>query len=111
MEHPLFLERTAASRDTLRFQVDETALRSVHLIVMAMEKERFLAISELIAIDSLALSCAAEIVSRSYVRDQVSDNMRLPAEKQAAVLRDFSDNVLEAAKTGALLRVANTTSV
>lgn len=103
VEQPLFLARTASSREALRFQVDDTALRSVRLMVMAMDKDRFPAISELIATDSLALSCAAEIVSRSYVRDRVSDDMRLPTESKAAVLRAYSDNVLEAAKTGVLL--------
>jgi len=77
------------------------------LLVRATDEARIPVISELIAIDSMALSCAAEVVSRSYVeiRDRYSDGIQVPTKDKGRVLRAFSENVLEAAKVGSLFKL------
>lgn len=105
VEEPLFVERATSNKRALRLQIEDMALRAVSLLVKVMDKERVPAISELIAMDPVALSCAAEVVTRSYVadRDRYSDGIKLLAKSKGKVLRNFSGNVLEAARAGKLL--------
>ncbi|WP_390348801.1 hypothetical protein ACFJIS_14595 [Variovorax boronicumulans] len=105
VEEPLFVERATSNKRALRLQIEDMALRAVSLLVKVMDKERAPAISESIAMDPVALSCAAEVVTRSYVadRDRYSDGIKLLAKSKGKVLRNFSGNVLEAARAGKLL--------
>ncbi|WP_291517760.1 P-loop NTPase fold protein [Acidovorax sp.] len=107
VEKPLLVERAKKNRRGLRLRIEDMALRAVSLLAGAMDKERIAAISKLIATDSVALSCAAEVVTRSYVpgRDRYSDGIELHDEDKVTVLRTFSENVLKAAKTEALLKM------
>lgn len=106
-EKPLFVDRAKSNSGGLRLRIEDLSLRSVGLLAGATDKKRIPAISELIAMDSMALSCAAEVVSRSYVevRDRYSDGIQVPTKDKGRVLRAFSENVLGAAKAGNLLKL------
>lgn len=106
VEEPLFVQRAASNRPALRLRVEDMALRSVSMLVRVMDKERLPEISELIAKDAVGLSCAAELVNRSYFTDQdrYSDSINLPADIKDRVIQNFSENVLKAAKNELLLK-------
>ncbi len=107
VERPLFIARTKSNRRAFRLRIEDMALHAVSLLARATDKERIPAISKLIAIDSLALSCAAEVVTQSYVpgRDRYSDGIEVLDKDKDKVLRAFSENVLEAAKLEKLLKM------
>jgi hypothetical protein len=109
VEEPLFVERATANRQGLRLRIEDGALRAVRLLVSSMDKERISEISEAIAMDPDALSCAAEIVMRSYAKnsDRYSDHIKLPAESKDKVLLSFTANVIQSARTGHLLKKNN----
>lgn len=105
VEAPLFIARARSNRGAIRLRTEDMALRTVSLLAEATDKERIFAISKLIATDSVALSCAAEVVNRSYVkgRDRYSDGIELLTGDKDKVLQAFSQNVLEAARLEKLL--------
>ena len=107
VEKPLFVQRATSNRRALRLRIEDMALRAVSLLAGATDKGRIPAISKLIAMDSVALSCAAEVVNRSYVtgRDRYSEGIELLAKDKGKVLRTFSENVLEAARLEMLLKM------
>jgi hypothetical protein len=109
VEEPLFVERATSNRRVFRLRIEDMALRAVSLLARVMSEERIAEISELIAMDSVALSCAAEVVTRSFVpdRDRYSDGIDLPANCKDKVLRAFCINVLDAANDGTLLEKSN----
>lgn len=109
VEQPLFVARAASNRRGLRLRIEDITLRSVSLLAGATSKERIPAIARLIATDSEALSCAAEVVTRSYVpgRDQYSDDIKLEENDKVEILKTFSENVLKAARINALLKMNN----
>lgn len=102
VEAPLFVDRAKSRRRSFGLRIEDMALRTVSLLVGAIDKEQMCAVAERIAMDSVALSCAAEIVTRSYVseRGRYSDGIKLPNKGKSKVLRAFSANVLDAAKAG-----------
>lgn len=104
VEAPLFVERTKLGQRVFLLRIEDMALRAVSLLVSAIDKDSMCAITERIATDPVALSCAAEIVTRSYVqgRDRYSDGIKLSAKSKRKILQDFSVNVLEAARAGVL---------
>lgn len=104
VELPLFIERAKSSRLSINSRIEDTVLRAVSFLVNSIGNEHALAISELIAQDPEALSCAAEILSRSYEpdRDRNPYSIILPAKSKDKILRVFSNNVLDAAITGKL---------
>jgi hypothetical protein len=85
------------------------ALRTVTSLARVMDKEQVPAISKSIAMDPVALSCASEIVTQSYVKDRDSDSsdIKLPEDTKNEVLQNFSGNVLNAARAGGLLEKSN----
>lgn len=105
VEAPLFAKRASSSNRALRLRNEDVALRAVSLLIAARDPGRAAEISKSIATDPVALSCAAEVVTRSFVgnRDRYSDGIRLPTKSKGGVLPVFSGNVLEAARAGALL--------
>lgn len=107
VEKPLFVQRATSNRRALRLRIEDMALRAVSLLAGATDKGRIPAISKLIAMDSVALSCAAEVVNRSCVtgRDRYSEGIELLAKDKGKVLRTFSENVLEAARLEMLLKM------
>lgn len=109
VETPLFVERTKSYRRAFRLRIEDMALRTVSLLVGAIAKERMGTVAEQIAMDSVALSCAAEIAMRSYVqgRNRYSEGIELPGKGKIKVLRAFSSNVLDAARNGNLFEMNN----
>ena len=105
VELPLFVERATLKNQTLRLRIEDTALRAVSSLARGIEHECVAEILKLIAIDPVALSCAAELVSRSYVpdRDGYFDGINLPVEMKNEVLQFFCANVLESARADSLL--------
>jgi len=104
VEKPLFVTRAKERTTLLRARIEDAALQTVDMLIRTMEKKRAAAISERIAIDAIALSCAAEIVTRSYVpgREVHSQQLTLPIENKDKVLQIFARNVLDAANRGLL---------
>jgi len=109
VERPLFIARANSNRRGFRLRIEDMALHAVSLLARATDKECIPAISKLIAIDPVALSCAAEIVTQAYLpdRDRYSGIELLEKDKDK-VLRAFSENVLEAAKLENLLKMNHT---
>lgn len=109
VEAPLFVGRAKSDKRLLSLNAEDTALKAIVMLINAMCKEGMPAIAEQIAMDSIALSCASEIVSRSYCprNDGYTDGIQLPLESKDKVLKAFSINVLNAARTGALFEKAN----
>jgi KAP family P-loop domain len=108
IERPLFVDRANSGKEFLRVQIEDAALGSIHQLVQTMNKSQLVKVSERIAVDAFALTCAAEIVRRSYSPDGRSNERMLLAEKgREHVLRAFSTNVLDAAKANRLLKASN----
>ena len=105
IEQPLFVKRSASGRKAFGLRVEDKALRAVGLLINAIHKDSAASIAELIAKDPLALSCAAEVVSRSYLEGggRFADGIKAPAASRTEVLAAFSGHVLHAAKAGTLL--------
>jgi hypothetical protein len=103
VEAPLFVDRARSGmRGYLR--AEDVALRAIGRLVQVVSADRARAVAELIANDPMSLSCAAEILTRSYVagRDRDSDGLKLPPEIKVEILGRFSKNVLRSAKEGHL---------
>lgn len=108
IERPLFVDRAKSAKRALRVQIEDVALGSIHQLVQSVDKSRAETVSERIAVDSVALTCAAELVRRSYSPDGRSNERMLLAEGgRERVLRAFSANVLEAARANRLLEANN----
>ncbi len=109
VEEPLFVERAKSDQEILRLRVEDLALRAINLLVNSTEKTRATTIAESIAIDSVALSCAAEVINRSHMTDgnRYSDNFQLVPESKEKSLNIFSKNVLNAATAGKLMEKNN----
>lgn len=109
IEKPLFVARANTNRGGLRLRIEYAALRAVSLLTGVMDRERIPAIAKLIATDSAALSCAAIVVTRSYLsgRDPYSDDLKLLDEDKFTVLQTFSENVLKAASDETLFKINN----
>jgi len=105
IEEPMFVERATENRRELRVRIEDMALQSIDSLVRAIDEGRVSKVAELIATDPAALSCAAELVSRSYLENRraYSDGFKLLAKSRDKVLRTFASNVLNAAKAGRLL--------
>lgn len=104
VEAPLFVERAKSRQSVLSLRIEDAALCAVSSLIGAVNKDSMRDIAESIAMDSIALSCAAELVTRSYIqdRDRYVDGLKLPEEVKEKVLRAFSFNVLSAAEAGSL---------
>lgn len=109
VDAPLFVDRARAGMKA-HLRVEDVALRSVAQLIRAIDAARSSAVAKLIAIEPCALSCAVEVVSRSYVpgRDRNSDGLKLPTEIKEEVLLKFSNNVLESANEGRLFETNQT---
>lgn len=106
VETPLFVGRAKSNRRALRLRIEVMALRAVRLLAGTADKVRIQAISKRIAMDPVALSCAAKVVVRSQIggEDRYSDGMEFPAKDKGVVIQTFSKNVLEAARLEKLLK-------
>lgn len=86
----------------------EDALRTINALTNLQQESTKLEISQRIATDKDALTCAAEILCRSYFwrRGQYDDQLQLAedAQKQAEFVQAFASNVLAAAQTAELLQ-------
>lgn len=109
VETPLFVGR---ARSGMRgfLPAEDVALRAIGRLVQAVDADRFSSVAEQIATDPLSLSCAAELVTRSFVagRDRYSDELKISAETKSTVLKKFSRNVREAAAAGHLFDTSHT---
>jgi predicted KAP-like P-loop ATPase len=105
IEKPLFVDLTKQRVSSLGLSSDDKALRAISLLVRARKKSNLLSIAEKIAKDSIALSCAAEIIRKSYAEDgsEFLEEFKLPKDIRDKTLRAFSNNLLNAAKTNSLL--------
>lgn len=106
-ELPLFLTRSKSGvREILSLNAEDIALRTIRTVLSVLDKSQIDALAEKIAGDLTALSCAAEIVDRSYFRrlEQSSMQFVASADSRENILQEFASNVLSAAKSGCLLK-------
>ncbi|CAN7262935.1 KAP family NTPase [Acidovorax delafieldii] len=105
VETPLFVGR---ARSGMRgfLPAEDVALRAIGRLVQTANPNRSSEVAALIATDPLTLSCAAELVTRSFVagRDRYSSDLKISSEIKLEVLRKFSSNVRKAASTGYLFK-------
>lgn len=107
VETPLFVARATSNRRAFQLRIEDMALRAVSRLAEATDKDRIPVISQLIATDSVALSCASEVVMRSYAagRGRYFNSIELSAKDKDKTLLAFSKNVLEAAKLETLFKM------
>jgi KAP family P-loop domain len=108
-EQPLFVERARAPRESFSLRAEDTVLEAVSVLILATDKSRMSAVAEKIATDPVALSCAAEIISQSYVegpRKQLSE-VTVSAESKESILKSFASNILKASEDDVLYEKIN----
>ena len=105
----VFVERATVGRQSLQLNPNDVALRAVYMLVHASNDGQMTEIAERIATNPETLSCAAEIVSQSYVpdREQYSRQLTLSAASKADVLKTFARNISDACEDGTLFTMAN----
>jgi hypothetical protein len=108
-EQPLFVQRSNGHRKVLSFGAEGVALHTICMLLHATDERRMSAIAERISLDAETLSCAAEIVTRSYLpgREQGFQQISASAEAKAEILRTFASNVLKASESGRLFEMNN----
>ncbi|WP_207402248.1 P-loop NTPase fold protein, partial [Acidovorax sp. SD340] len=108
-EQALFVDRTKAGKESIGLNAEDNALRAVVMLLKSVDPDRTEALAERIATDSRTLSCAAEIVTQSYVpqRQRYSEQLTAPAGARDGVLQAFAANVLKAAKEDRLFQMNN----
>lgn len=108
-EQPLFVEKAKTGKESISLNAEDHALRAVVALLRSIEPGRMSAIAERIAKDPTTLSCAAEIVTQSYVpqRQRYSEQLIAPDEVRESVLQAFSANVLKAAEEDRLFKMNN----
>ncbi len=108
-EQPLFEEKAKTGKESISLNAEDHALRAVVALLRSIEPGRMSAIAERIAKDPTTLSCAAEIVTQSYVpqRQRYSEQLTAPDEVRESVLQAYSSNVLRAAEEDRLFKMNN----
>jgi hypothetical protein len=108
-EQPLFEEKAKTGKESISLNAEDHALRAVVALLRSIESGRMSAIAERISKDPTTLSCAAEIVTQSYVpqRQRYSEQLIAPDEVRESVLQAFSANVLRAAEEDRLFKMNN----
>lgn len=98
-EHALFVEKAKTGKEAISLNAEDHALRAVVALLRSTEPGRMDGLAERIAKDPMTLSCAAEIVTRSYApqRQHSSERLTAPADASERVLQTFAANVLKAA--------------
>lgn len=108
-EQALFVDRAKAGKESIGLNAEDNALRAVVMLLKSVDSDRMDPLAEKIATDSRTLSCAAEIVTQSYVpqRRRYSEQLTAPTRARDAVLQAFAANVLKAAQEDRLFQMNN----
>ena len=108
-EQALFVDRAKAGKESIGLNAEDNALRAVVMLLKSVDTDRMEPLAEKIATDSRTLSCAAEIVTQSYVpqRQRYSEQLTAPTRARDAVLQAFAANVLKAAQEDRLFQMNN----
>ena len=108
-EQALFVDRAKAGKESIGLNAEDNALRAVVMLLKSVDSDRMDPLAEKIATDSRTLSCAAEIVTQSYVpqRRRYSEQLTAPTRTRDAVLQAFAANVLKAAQEDRLFQMNN----
>ena len=108
-EQALFVDRAKAGKESIGLNAEDNALRAVVMLLKSVDSDRIDPLAEKIATDSRTLSCAAEIVTQSYVpqRRRYSEQLTAPTRARDAVLQAFAANVLKAAQEDRLFQMNN----
>lgn len=104
VDEPLFVQRSKSSSTLLSPKIEDLALSKIRAIAYTQGAETFKSVTQAIAVDGLALSCAAEILDRNYLtgRNTYSDEDRIDTDRSDAVQAAFTANVMAAAEEGRL---------
>lgn len=108
-EHSLFVNRARARNESFSLHAEDAVLDAIGTLIEASDQTKMSAISKKIAMDSIAISCAAEIVSRSYHRERLNapSKILVTANSREEILKAFGANVLQAARDGVLFDKIN----
>lgn len=108
-DQPLFEEKAKAGKESISLNAEVHALHAVVALLRSIEPSRMSAIAERIAKDPTTLSCAANIVTQSYVppRQRYSEQLIAPDEGRESVLQAYSANVLRAVEEDRLFKMNN----
>ncbi|MDP2218859.1 MAG: P-loop NTPase fold protein [Hydrogenophaga sp.] len=108
-EQALFVDRAKVGKESIGLNAEDNALRAVVMLLKSVAPDRMEALAERIAADSRTLSCAAEIVTQSYVpqRQRYSEQLTAPTGARDTVLQAFAANVLKAAQEDHLFQMNN----
>ncbi|KWS17195.1 hypothetical protein AL064_26070 [Pseudomonas syringae pv. syringae] len=105
VDAPVFVSRTQSRRVIFSVGAEDLALQKISQLANAGQPKGFDSIAEKIVRDPQAITCAAEILRRSYLdsRNQSSDIFKLSAARKKTCAAAFATNVTEVGKRGALL--------
>ncbi len=108
-EQALFVDCAKAGKESIGLNAEDNALRAVVMLLKSVDNDRMEPLAKKIATDSRTLSCAAEIVTQSYVpqRQRYSEQLTAPTGARDAVLQAFAANVLKAAQEDRLFQMNN----
>ena len=99
-----FIQRAKQRQSVWDLRASRTALGAIEQVAKNIEPGKVHDLVERIITDPFGLSVAAELVSRIFLAEEKSENrfLKLPDEKKKAVILLFAQNIVEAARTGAI---------
>ena len=105
VDAPVFVSRTQSRRVIFSVGAEDLALQKISQLANAGQPTGFDSIAEKIVRDPQAITCAAEILRRSYLdsRNQSADLFKLSAARKKTFASAFATNVTEVGKRGDLL--------
>jgi len=105
VDAPVFVTRAKNRNAFFDLGIEELALQKIRVLVDAAGREDFGSIIQKVVTDSESLTCAAEILRRSYLASQErhAEYFKLGAEQREEVIEAFAKNALEAARNESLL--------
>ena len=108
-EQPLVVKRARTGKEFFSLRAEDTVLHAVSTLLRGTDESRLSVVAEKIATDPVALSCAAEIITQSYVegRQKRPQEVTVPIESKARILEAFSSNILKASQDDVLFEKIN----
>ncbi|WP_260417805.1 KAP family NTPase [Pseudomonas cichorii] len=102
---PVFVSRTQSRRVIFSVGIEDLALQKISLLADPGQPKSFASVIEEIVRDPQALTCAAEILRRSYLdsRNQFADFFKLSTARKKAIVAAFASNVTDAGRRAELL--------
>lgn len=105
VDAPVCVERAEARHGIFSVGIEDLALQKMRELTDAIRPGSFASIIEKTVTDPQALSCAAEILRRSYLdtRNSYGDTFEFPSHRKNKIIAAYATNVIEAGRRGDLL--------